>query len=227
MKRLHDQEKKQFKKLFKQERIADFENRLIVLEAFLQTEKHVTVAELMVLLNENGHRLGAEFVKDTLKLMCRFGFAHQSRFDNGDLRYEHRHLGQHHDHMVCAKCRKIIEFHDDRLESLQSDIAVSHGFQMFQHRMELYGICAQCQQERLDLMALTAARAGEKVLIKDITGGSSARLHLLSMGLRIGDTVEVISNNGQGQIAVAVDNHRYVLGRGMAQKIVVESVETG
>ena len=58
MKRLHDQEKKQFKKLFKQERIADFENRLIVLEAFLQTEKHVTVAELMVLLNENGHRLG-------------------------------------------------------------------------------------------------------------------------------------------------------------------------
>jgi Fur family ferric uptake transcriptional regulator len=227
MKRLHEQEKKQFKKLFKQERIADFENRLIVLEAFLQTEKHVTVDELTALLKDTGHQLESEFVKDTLKLMCRFGFAHQSRFDNGDLRYEHHHLGQHHDHMVCAKCRKIIEFHDDRLESLQSDIAATHGFQMFQHRMELYGICAQCQQERLDLMALTAARAGEKVLIKDITGGSSARLHLLSMGLRIGDTVEVISNNGQGQIAVAVDYHRYVLGRGLARKIVVESTDTG
>ena len=117
MKRLHEQEKKQFKKLFKQERIADFENRLIVLEAFLQTEKHVTVAELIALLKDSGHQLESGFVKDTLKLMCRFGFALQSRFDNGDLRYEHRHLGQHHDHMVCAKCRKIIEFHDDRLES--------------------------------------------------------------------------------------------------------------
>ena len=227
MKRLHEQEKKQFKKLFKQERIADFENRLIVLEAFLQTEKHVTVDELMGSLADDGHQLESGFVKDTLKLMCRFGFALQSRFDNGDLRYEHRHLGQHHDHMVCAKCRKIIEFHDNRLESLQSEIAVSHGFQMFQHRMELYGICAHCQQERLDLMALTAARAGERVLIRDITGGSSARLHLLSMGLRIGDTVEVISNNGQGQIVVAVDYHRYVLGRGLAQKIVVESADTG
>ena len=227
MKRLHEQEKKQFKKLFKQERIADFENRLIVLEAFLQTEKHVTVAELIAFLRDSGHQLESGFVKDTLKLMCRFGFALQSRFDNGDLRYEHRHLGQHHDHMVCAKCRKIIEFHDSRLESLQSEIAVAHGFQMFQHRMELYGICAECQQERLELMALAAARTGEKVLIKDITGGSSARLHLLSMGLRIGDTIEVINNNGQGQIAVAVDYHRYVLGRGLAQKIVVESVETG
>jgi Fur family ferric uptake transcriptional regulator len=225
MKRLHEQEKKQFKKLFKQEQIADFENRLIVLEAFLQTEKHVTVSELTALLTDNGHQLDAGFVKDTLKLMCRFGFAHQSRFDNGDLRYEHLHLGQHHDHMVCAKCRKIIEFHDNRLESLQSEIAVSHGFQMFQHRMEIYGICAQCQQKRLDMMALTGARAGEKVLIKDISGGSSARLHLLSMGLRIGDVVEVISNNGHGQIAVAVDYHRYVLGRGLAQKIVVESAE--
>ena len=52
MKRLHEQEKKQFKKLFKQERIADFKNRLIVLEAFLQTEKHVTVDELMALLKD-------------------------------------------------------------------------------------------------------------------------------------------------------------------------------
>ncbi len=226
MKRLHEQEKKQFKKLFKQEQIDDFEHRLTVLEAFLQTEKHVTVDELLALLSDKDQHLDREFVKDTLKLMCRFGFADHSRFDNGDLRYEHRHLGQHHDHMVCAKCRNIIEFHDNRLEALQSEIANTHGFQMFQHRMELYGICAGCQSERLQSMALTAARVGEKVQIKKITGGSSARQHLLSMGLRVGDELEVISNNGQGQIAVAADYSRYVLGRGLARKIVVQSIES-
>jgi len=226
MKHLHDQEKNQFKKLFKQEQIDDFENRLTVLEAFLQTENHVTAAELTGLLAENGVQLDQEFVLDTLKLMCRFGFADQSRFDNGDLRYEHRHLGQHHDHMVCAKCRKIIEFHDNRLEALQSEIAAAHGFQMFQHKMELYGICADCQKDRLRQMALTAARVGEKVLIKKITGGSGTRLRLLSMGLRIGDQLEVISNNGYGQLAVAADCSRYVLGRGLAQKIVVESLDS-
>lgn len=226
MKRLHDQEKKQFQKLFKQEKIEDFEKRLTVLEAFLQTEKHVTVDELVALLSQNGQRLERRFVQDTLKLMSRFGFADQSHFDNGDLRYEHRHLGQHHDHMVCAKCRKIIEFHDNRLEFLQTEIANSHGFQMFQHRMELYGICADCQRERMQSMALTSARVGEKVIIKKITGGSSARQHLLSMGLRIGDELEVISNSGQGQLAVAADSSRYVLGRGLARKIIVQSIDT-
>ena len=225
MKRLHDQEIEQFKKLFNQERIEGFENRLAVLEAFLQTEKHVTAAELAELLERSGQRLDPGFVKDTLILMCRFGFAQQSRIDNGDLRYEHRHLGQHHDHMVCAKCRKIIEFHDDRLEALQAEIADSRGFQLFQHKMELYGICADCLKERRRQMVLTAARAGEKVRILKITGGSGARLHLFGMGLRIGEELEVISNTGQGQLAVAVDLHRYALGRGLAQKIVIEGVE--
>jgi Fur family ferric uptake transcriptional regulator len=44
----------------------------------------------------------------------------------------------------------------------------------------------------------------------------------MSMGLRQGDSIEIITNNHQGQMAIAVDLKRYVLGRGLAQKIVVE-----
>jgi len=111
MMQIHVQEKQQFKKLFKQEHIDNFEDRFKVLEAFLQTEKHVSVNELVARLDHNGWRLEPEFVKETLKLMCRFGFAHKSRFDNGMVLYEHRHLGQHHDHMICTKCRKISELY--------------------------------------------------------------------------------------------------------------------
>ncbi len=46
-------------------------------------------------------------------------------------------------------------------------------------------------------------------------------MRLLSMGLRVGDELEVITNNGQGQIVVAVGFQRYVLGRGMSQKVIV------
>ncbi|MGD9262496.1 MAG: Fur family transcriptional regulator, partial [Desulfobacterales bacterium] len=88
MKQIHVQEKKQFKELFKQERIENFEDRFKVLEAFLQTEKHVTVDELVFLLAENGWKLDPEFVLDTLKLMCRFGFAQKTKFDNGVIHYE-------------------------------------------------------------------------------------------------------------------------------------------
>jgi Fur family ferric uptake transcriptional regulator len=223
MNQLHSQEKEQFKKLFQQERIENFEDRFKVLEAFLSTENHITVDDLTGLLNGRGENLSTDFVRDTLKMLSRLGFARQSRFDNGVVRYEHHHLGDHHDHMICTKCGKIIEFKEDRLEEYQIRIAASRGFHMLRHKMEIYGICSECLKERSRQIPLAMAKAGEKLVILEITGGSGVRLRLMSMGLRQGDAVEVITNDGQGQLAICADLKRYALGRGLAQKIIVKS----
>jgi Fur family transcriptional regulator, ferric uptake regulator len=225
MKQIHAQEKQQFKNLFKQERIDNIDDRFKVLEAFLQTENHVTLNELVEMLKNRGWRLDPEFVGETLKLMCRFGFAHKSRFDNGELRYEHRHLGQHHDHMICTKCRKILEFEDTQIEQLQIKIAAVHGFHMLQHKLEIYGICQDCLKERIKIMPLTQAKPGERLVIKEISGGAGVTMRLLTMGLRKDDNIEVITNNGQGQLAIAADLKRFVLGRGLAEKIMVEQAD--
>jgi Fur family ferric uptake transcriptional regulator len=221
MKTLHAKEKEQFKKLFGQEGIDRFDDRLKVVEGFLQIEGHLTAAEIHGRLIDQGEALDPEFVRETLKLMCHLGFARRSRFGNGEVRYEHLHLGQHHDHMICTKCRRIYEFQNDQLEGLQIQIAAAHGFHLLQHRMELYGICAECLKERIDRMSLDMARQGERLTIIDFTGGSGARMRLMTMGLRVGDGIEVITNISEGQIAVALDNRRLVLGRGLAQKIIV------
>jgi len=225
MKHIHRQEKQQFKKLFKQEYIDDFEDRFSILEVFLQTEKHLTSSELIELLEENGYNFEPDFIRDTLKLMVRFGFAKKNRFNNGPVRYEHMHLGQHHDHMICTKCRKIVEFSEDRLEDLQVQIAAAHGFHMLQHKMEIYGICSECLKNRIQVMPLVMAKPGERLIIEDITGGSGAKMRLLSMGLRLKDEIEIVTNPKQGQIVVAVDFKRFILGRGLAQKIMVQPVE--
>jgi len=225
MKHIHRQEKQQFKKLFKQEYIDVFEDRFNILEVFLQTEKHLTIDELIKLLKENGYNFEPDFIRDTLKLMVRFGFAKKNRFNNGPVRYEHMHLGQHHDHMICTKCRKIVEFSEDRLENLQVQIAAAHGFHMLQHKMEIYGICSECLKNRIQVMPLVMAKPGERLIIKDITGGTGARMRLLSMGLRLKDEIEIVTNPKQGQLVVAVDLKRFVLGRGLAQKIMVQPAE--
>jgi Fur family ferric uptake transcriptional regulator len=222
MPRIHSQEKEQFKKLFSHEAPDLFEDRFKVLDAFLSTEKHLTCEDLCRTLSARGESLTPEFVRETLKLLGHFGFVRQSRFDNGEIRYEHHHLGQHHDHMICTKCGKIIEFKEDRLEEAQIRVAAAHGFHMLQHRMEIYGICAECNRERRRRMPLTLAKSGERLVIRDINGGAASRLRLMTMGLRQGDHIEVISNNGQGQLAVSVDMKRYAIGRGLAQKIIVE-----
>jgi Fur family ferric uptake transcriptional regulator len=221
---IHKQEKEQFKKLFKQERIDRFEDRFKVLDTFLKTEQHVTEVEMTQLLQESGNELSGDFVGDTLNLMCRFGFARENRFDNGTIRYEHLHLGDHHDHMICTKCKKIFEFRNDQMETLQVNIAAAIGFHMLQHKMEIYGICAGCLKDRALVMPLDLARPGEKLVIKQISGGAGARMRLLTMGLRIGDHVEVITNQNNGQVVIAADFKRYALGRGLAEKIMVEPV---
>jgi len=218
---IHKQEKEQFKKLFKQDRIGRFNDRLAVLEVFLRTEHHVTIQELVDLLQQQGRRLDAEFVKETIDLMCHYGFAKQNLFNNGEPRYEHLHLGQHHDHMICTRCKGIFEFQNEAMEQLQLKIASENGFHMLQHRMELYGICRQCMARQDVVMPLDQARKGERVVVKSLTGGAASRLRLLSMGLRTGDELEVITNVSQGQLVVAVDFKRLVLGRGLAQKIQV------
>ncbi|MFC1812052.1 transcriptional repressor [Thermodesulfobacteriota bacterium] len=225
MKQIHNREKEQFKKLFKQEYIDNFEDRYKILEVFLQTERHITADDLIQLLEENGYQIDPDFVRDTLKLMCRFGFAWKNRFDNGYVRYEHFHLGQHHDHMICTKCKKIVEFENEQLENLQEQIAVRSGFHMLQHKMEIYGICSECLEDRDQLIQLVMAKQGERLKIKDFTGGSKARMRLLTMGLRLGDEIDVITNLNKGQLAIAVDQKRYVLGRGLAQKILVEPIK--
>ena len=222
MKRIHKQEKDQFKKIFKQDHIDNFERRFKILEVFLQSEQHLTADELFQLLVTNGHNFDLEFIKETLSYMCRYGFASKNRFDNGQIRYEHRHLGQHHDHMICIKCNKILEFKENQLETLQLQIASGCGFHMLQHKMEIYGICADCIKERLQEMPLIMARQGEKLVITDIIGGTTMRMRLLTMGLRLGDELEVITNQNHGQLVIAADYKRYVLGRGLAQKILVQ-----
>lgn len=224
MKNIHFQEHDQFVKLFKTEGIDNLSGRLKVLDAFLQTEQHVTTDELFQILKQQGHALAPDFIRDTLKLMCRFGFAQKNRFENGLVRYEHRHLGHHHDHMVCTKCKGIIEFKNEPLEKLQAQVARSHGFHMLQHKMEIYGICADCLKERVKLMPLHMAKQGERLVIEDFSGGSGARMRLMTMGLKIGDTIDVVTSIHNGQLVIAIAQHRLVIGHGLAQKIIVRPV---
>jgi len=219
---LHNQEKEQFKKLFQDNFLDNFEDRYKILEVFLQIENHVTADELAGLLQEKGLTFDPHFVDDTLKFMCRFGFAYMNRFEDGKLRYEHRHLGDHHDHMICTKCKKVFEFHEEELEKLQLKIASSRQFHILQHKMEIYGICRACLADRKQIKPLTAAKAGECLRIKALNGGKGMQMRLRTMGLRIDDPIMVISNDDKGRLVIALDQKRYVLGREMSHKILVQ-----
>lgn len=214
-------EKGNFRAIIETDGLGDTEDRLNIIDAFLNTEEHVTLEDLMQILRERGYRYEPTFVRQCMNRWVEHGFAQKEHFEGQPPRYEHRHLGRHHDHLICTKCGKITEFRNDDIERLQLRIAAENGFHMLQHKMEIYGLCEACLSERSYLMPLAMAKPGERVLIKEIVGGKEVYSRLTSMGFRPGDLLEVISNTGHGRLIVGHDCSRLALGRGMAQKIMV------
>jgi Fur family ferric uptake transcriptional regulator len=221
----HEQEKKQFKRLFQQQGVDQFDMRFMVLDAFLKLEHHVTIQEILDQLAQDGHPLDEAFVLNSMELLCRFGFANKIEFDVNKTQYEHRHLGLHHDHMVCTKCGSILEFKDEAIEKQQLKVADAYGFHMLQHKMEIYGICSACMEDRRLLVPLHKARQGEKLIVKEFEAGKNMQSRVSSMGLRIGDTIEIVSSGFGGQVVIADGENRLVLGKGMAEKISVQPLD--
>ena len=221
MKNNNQFEKANFRALIEGDPVGDTERRLNVIDVFLGTEEHVTLEELMKLLREKGYEYEPEFVRQCMNRWVDLGFAQKKHFDGQPPRYEHRHLGKHHDHLICTKCGKIVEFSNDDMERLQTSIAARAGFHILQHKMEIYGLCDECLKKRRPLMPLAMAKPGEKIVIKEMMGGREARSRLTSMGLRAGDRLEIINNNGMGRLIVGHGSTRLALGRGIAQKIMV------
>ena len=223
----HEQEKKQFRQLCARQGLDRFEDRFKVLEAFLKLEHHVSSHEITQQLRADHVKLDEDFVASCMAHLCRLGFATQVAFDQGETLYEHRHLGVHHDHMVCIKCGGILEFRDEAMEEVQEKVAEAYGFYMLQHKMEIYGLCGQCMSKRDSLVPLHLAKPGELLQVKSVDAGRKMQLRISSMGLRIGDTVEMVSGGAGGQVVIAVGENRLVIGKGMADKIWVQALPTG
>jgi Fur family ferric uptake transcriptional regulator len=120
--------------------------RDVILDIFLSTHQHVSVEELYLKIKASNTGTGYATVYRTLKLFVEAGLAREILLHDGQTRYEHVSAGEHHDHLVCTGCNSIIEFEDETIEKLQNEIAARHGFQIKNHKMEIYGLCATCRQ---------------------------------------------------------------------------------
>jgi len=119
--------------------------REAILEEFLRARSHLSTEELYLRLRRKNPRIGYATIHRTLKLFAECGIAEQRHFGDGQARYEASDLDEHHDHLICVTCGKIVEFEDPRIEQLQEEVARQHGFSIERHRLELYGCCESCR----------------------------------------------------------------------------------
>jgi Fur family ferric uptake transcriptional regulator len=71
---------------------------------------------------------------------------------------------------------------------------------------------------------LHLAKPGEFLAVRSVDAGKKMQLRISSMGLKIGDTIEMVSGGMGGQVVIAAGENRLVMGKGMAEKVWVESL---
>lgn len=118
-----------------------------VLEAFLQSDAHVSVEEICERLHSSHPTIGAATVYRCMGLFVAAGVAKERRFHEGRVRYEPGVGTPHHDHLICLACGEIQEFENPAIERLQDEVAGNRGFHVSYHRLELYGLCPRCRSE--------------------------------------------------------------------------------
>ena len=115
-----------------------------ILDAVLELEDHFEAEQVLYLLRERGHQVGKATVYRTLPLLVGCGILKQVRFDVKKAYYEHAFGEGPHDHMVCRRCGRIIEFAADEVVELRTRIARRHHFHAVSHRLQLSGLCWEC-----------------------------------------------------------------------------------
>ncbi len=119
------------------------EQREVILDTFLGSERHLSVDDLLQLVQKRRSDIGRTTVYRTLKLLHSAGLA-QELVLQGQTYFERDYKREHHDHFICKACGEIFEFASADIERLQDEIAADLGFVIEGHRHQIYGYCRSC-----------------------------------------------------------------------------------
>lgn len=112
--------------------------RKLILDLLEETaNKHATADDIYRVLMRAGEDIGLATVYRVLNQFESAGLVVKHNFEGGQAYYE-LDSGSHHDHMVCVETGKVIEFSNDEIERLQSQIADEHGYDIEDHSLVLY-----------------------------------------------------------------------------------------
>ena len=172
--------------------------RLIVF--FFSADHHVALEDIRRFVQEHKIKISDSAIRDAFSLLVEYGFAIERVFGDNMVRYEHLHLGEHHDHFYCLKCGKIIEFYSPEIEDWQVRVAKDHEFHSFDHKMQIHGLCKQCFGTS-KLMPLSKVETGGKFrisrfLIKNNFTRAARWLEMMRLVFSREPEVQLITNHG-------------------------------
>jgi len=136
----------ELKTIIKKKGMKYTEQRAIILQILVNLDDHLNAEEIHSIIQKEypNQNIGIATIYRTLNFLEEVNLISSISFGSDGKKYEGNQK-EHHDHLICTSCGKIVEFLDDDIEKKQEDIASKNGFTITDHSMQIYGLCKDCQ----------------------------------------------------------------------------------
>ena len=137
----------QLKEIIRQKGLKYTKQREIIFETILDSNEHLNAEEVYNSIRTKypDVNIGIATVYRALVFLEEADLISSVSLNKDGKKFE-TNFKNHHDHLICVRCNKIVEFHDDEIEQRQEIAAVEKGFSLVSHTMNLYGVCKDCQK---------------------------------------------------------------------------------
>jgi len=136
-----------FEEFLKSKELKYTSERKSIVKAMFSFHKHFDVEELFEKMRKQGNHISRATIYRTIPLLLKSGLITETLRCQDKINYENIFNKKHHDHLLCVKCGKIIEFYNEKIEKLQEEVCRQHNFVPIEHRLGIKGYCEDCYKK--------------------------------------------------------------------------------
>jgi len=135
------------KRVLREHELKATNQRIALLKLLDGTHEHFDAEEIYLELLKNEKNVSRATVYRSLEALVEQDLVTKLDFGDGRMRFE-RSKGEdeHHDHLICENCGKVIEFFNLEMEAQQLSVCEEHDFTPSTHTMHIFGTCSDCKK---------------------------------------------------------------------------------
>ncbi len=119
------------------------EREQILVEVF-SIHRHFDADKLFEILRSQGSNISLATIYRTLPLLVACGLIRETISNQGKSSYEHIFGHEHHDHLVCLNCGRIIEFNESAVSQIKDSVCKRYNFKSVEYKLGIKGYCKNC-----------------------------------------------------------------------------------